>query len=253
MWRSFAIALLALAIAAPSAAADEESPKARVAVIPAKTTFVQKEIEIPAVVKRVSTPIYETTEVPVFEERRTPRYEEREVPVYGWRSVPVYATARRAVWGTERKPVYREVSGPVFMAVRNPFRCSTCLYNLGERTSCKKVGYETKTVRKGYRTDQLAKGMKRERYVAYTKTEKVLVGHDVEMVQTGTREVKRIKGFTVEEIEVAPATTGVVEAPVHRPARVVTVVADGAEGAEPLIGTSEVVTEGELAELLKGE
>ena len=81
--------------------------------------------------------------------------------------------------------------------------------------------------------------------MARVETKRVRGGHDEEVVRTGTRVERILKGYACEVIEVEPARTEVVKETITIPARKVTVVADGSE-AKPLPGTTQVLTESEL-------
>ncbi len=222
-----------------------EPPACRVEVIPASCTWVEREVQVPAVTRRVCTPVYETIQVPVYERRCTPRYEEIQVPTYGFRDVPVYRTVKKPVWGEQQVPVYREVKTPVTVSVWNPFCCETKEIELWERCEKVQVGCETVPAIIGYRDEQVHCGMRKERYVTGATARKVFVGNDVEVVQTATRPERRLSGYKNEVVEVAPATTRTVRERVVIPCRRVTVVADGAQETAAMPGTAEVLTETE--------
>lgn len=225
-------------------------PACRVEVIPASCTWVEREIQVPAVTRRVCTPVYESIEVPVYERRCTPRYEEIQVPTYGYRDVPVYRTVTKPVYGEKQVPIYREVKTPVTVNIWNPFRCECKEVEIWERCEQVQVGCETVPAIVGYRSEQVQCGTRQERYVTGTTTQRVFAGNDVEVVQTGTRAEQRLTGYKNELVVVAPATTRLVRERIEIPCRRVTVVADGAAATQAMPGTSDVLTETEYRTVL---
>ncbi|MDJ0975661.1 MAG: hypothetical protein QNJ98_14460 [Planctomycetota bacterium] len=246
----FALAPTAFAAEAPEDPCAPEPPACRVEVIPASCTWVEREVQVPAVTRRVCTPVYETVEVPVYERKCTPRFEEVQVPVYAWRDVPVYRTVKKPVYGEKQVPIYREVKTPVTITVWNPFCCECEEIELYERCEKVQVGCETVPAIVGYRDEQVQCGTRKERYVSGHTTRQVRVGNDVEVVQTGVREERRLTGYKTEMVEVRPASTRVVRERVVIPCRRVTVVAETAETTAALPGTTEVLTEAEFQTVL---
>lgn len=252
VWQQLVAAVLILTLAPLVSAGGEgeeenasASASCRVAVIPACCVAIEHEVVVPAVTRRVCTPIYETKTVPVFEIRRTPRYRTVEKPVYAWRTVPVYEAGRTPIWGRQKMLVYREVTSPVLMPVLNPFCCDCRVVKVGEQKRCALVDQGSKPAIVGYRQESRALGMRREKYVVRTTTERIIEGYDVERVQVGTREARRLKGYHTKLVEIAAASSRVLEQRITLPARRVTVVPPDAVEQALLPGTSAVLSEAE--------
>lgn len=207
-----AILLAVCAIAVP-AHADEAEPVVRcVKVIPARTECVEREVVIPARTETRCTPVYANVEVPCFKVRR----------------VPIYITRRVPIWGEVEVPVFRAQLTPVTREYCDP--CTGCV-----RTVC---SHDVRVVQCGTRLEP--------RITEY-KQERIRCGWREERYQCGTRTERRLTGTRSETREVCPARTVTRTDRVTVPCRRVTVVPDGTTGAEPLSGTTEVLTESEYA------
>jgi hypothetical protein len=101
------------------------------------------------------------------------------------------------------------------------------------------LGWHEETVLCGHTTERVRCGWRKVEVPCGTTTEQVCVG---------TREVVRRVGWQADVREVRPATTRIVREPVAHPCRRVTVVPDGAAKGAPVAGTTEVLTDSELAE-----
>ena len=253
-----ALGAAAVAVAStPLATADTvpeptATPKAdcRIVVVPARTREVTRTIVEPPVTCEKQIPRYTSVEVPVFETRRIPEYEMVEQPVYETREVPVFRTERVPVWGEKEVTNYKAVRKPVTLTIPNPFGCEDPCLELWDR--CEKVADGTRTVRAivDHETREVQCGVRLERHQVGTREEKVLCGYRMETVQTGTRTERRLDGYDTETVVTRAARQRTVTETEHLPCETVTVVPDGSTRDVPLEGTTRVLTESQLRNVL---
>lgn len=263
MRRAIAAGLMVFLLAATPAWAEDAPAVGCVKVIPARCECVEREVVIPAQMGTRCVPVYEDVEVPVYKSRKVPVYTTRRIPIYEDVEVPCWKTRRVPIYVTRKIPVFEDVEVPVFTAQKIPVTrtftdpCTGCV-----RTVCtydvKVVQCGTRLERRvcGFEEEQVECGWRPERYQDGTRTVKKVVGWDEEEVlctwryeryQDGTRTERRRAGTRTETHEIAPARTEIEVERVPVPCRRVTVVPDGTEGAAPLTGTTEVLTETEYA------
>lgn len=238
---------------APAAVAPSNAPAApapcvtRVDMLPARCTWVERTVDVPAVTAERRVPIMETVKVPVFEERRTPVTEQVDVPVMATREVPVVAERSVPEFGTVAVPVYEQRSERVNLTIPNIFGCDDFCLPLWKRCKTVETGTRMEQGIVGYHSEPVSMGTRSESYVSGFEKKTVTVGERSDPVQVGTRDETREVGSRTETVVVVPATKQVVREQVTLPAEPVTVVVSGdPKAAAPQQGTTRVLSEDEF-------
>lgn len=183
MRRCLMVVLMAGLWAGVSAEAHAEDPAPAtgcVKVIPARCECVEHEVPVPAVTRIETEPVYEDheepiykmvheaiwedVEVPIWKSRRVPVMATRRIPIYEDVEVPCFKVRRIPIYVTHRIPVFEDIEVPVFAAERIPVTKEVCDPCTGEMVT-------------------------------------VVCGHDVQVVQCGTRTERRIKGFEEKQVQ----------------------------------------------------
>jgi hypothetical protein len=196
------LAALVVVGAAPQALADNPCDPCQ----PVKRQWVERTIEIPAVMRTVRKPIFECIDVPIYRNKCTPTYREIQVPVYKTRNIPVYRTARTPrfkdveipVYATRSIPVYKMRKVPQFETVQVPvFRTRQIPLT---KEVCDPCGV-TKTVTCGYRSERVQCGTRPVTKPAGCIEERVQCGCRSERYQCGTRTVRQPDGCDEKQVE----------------------------------------------------
>jgi hypothetical protein len=232
---------------APASAAGADA--CRVATLPVRQAWVERQVTIPARTVEDCLPVFETAKVPVFEERRVPEYRDVQVPITATREVPCFEERSVPRYGPVEVPVYAEVSRPVGFSIWNPFDCDDRCLDIHLWDTCDRVqcGTEIRQGIVGHDTERVQVGTRTETYVSGFETRRELVGERCETVQVGERDEQRQVGWRNETRVIEPARTETVRECVWLPAEPVTVAPspETAKVAAPLPGTTRVISEDE--------
>jgi hypothetical protein len=219
------------AVAIASFASADETPAApcvtRADVLPARSAWVDRQVDVPAVTEQRCVPVFETVKVPVFEERRVPMTREVEVPVTATREVPVFADRNVPEMGPVEVPILEQRRRPVHLTLPNPFGCDDLDIKLWDRCETVACGTRVEQGVVGWHTERVPAGTRAETYVAGTRKQTIPDGERCETVKVGERDETRQVGFRTETVVLAPARTETVRECVSLPAERVTVVTQG--------------------------